>query len=202
MVTSAAEAGEAAVDLGTDAALKALTPGLIHKSDLGTVDLGLRSREAMVLAAQGMTERLAAAGQPPTGFVVQSMITGGVEMIVGLIQDPSFGPVLACGAGGVTAELLREVLVRLTPLSEDDVSGMVHKLRTYPLLCGYRGTRPRDVAALEDVLRRLSALAEDLPQVVELDCNPVKVQEQGIRIVDARIRVAHVEAPRPFGARR
>ena len=110
---------------------------------------------------------------------MQQMVTGGVEMIVGLIQDPSFGPVVACGAGGVLAELLHDVSVRLTPLSEDDLSEMPRELRTYPLLTGYRGTPPCDVTALEDVLRRISALAEDLPQVAEMDCNPVKVLEHG-----------------------
>jgi acyl-CoA synthetase (NDP forming) len=130
------------------------------------------------------------------------MCEGGVEMIVGLVQDPSFGPVLACGAGGVAAELIRDVSVRLTPLSEHDPSDMVRELRTYPLLDGYRGAPPSDQAALEDVLRRLGTLAEDLPQVIEMDCNPVKVRQFDAVIVDARIRIAPVEAPRPLGARR
>jgi acetyl coenzyme A synthetase (ADP forming)-like protein len=201
VVATALEAGEAAVELGGDVALKAVGPGLVHKSDLGAVRLNLRGGDAVVEAARAMADRLGAAGQSPTGFDVQRMVADGVEKIVGLIQDPSFGPVLACGAGGVMAELLHDVSVRLTPLSEQDVSGMPAELRTYPLLRGYRGAAPRDVAALEAVLRRLSALAEDLPQVVELDCNPVKVLERGACIVDARVRVAPVEAPRPLGAR-
>ena len=123
-------------------------------------------------------------------------------MIVGLVQDPSFGPVLACGAGGTTAELIRDVSVRLTPLSERDPSDMVRELRTYPLLTGYRGTPPCNVAVLEEILRRLATLAEDLPQVIEMDCNPVKVGQFDATIVDARIRVSQVEAPRPLSARR
>jgi acyl-CoA synthetase (NDP forming) len=123
-------------------------------------------------------------------------------MIVGLVQDPSFGPVLACGAGGVTAELIQDVSVRLTPLSEQDPAEMIRELRTYPLLRGYRGSATCDQASLEDVLRRLGTLAEDLPQIVEMDCNPVKVSAFDAIIVDARIRVAPVEAPRPLGARR
>jgi acyl-CoA synthetase (NDP forming) len=150
---------------------------------------------------QPLATQLAADGHAPTGFLVQRMIADGVEMIVGLIQDPSFGPVLACGARGVTAELIQDVSVRLTPLPERDPSDMVRELRTYPLLCGYRGAPSCDVAALEDVLRRLATLAEDLPQVVEMDCNPLKVSQVGA-VVDARIRVAPVEAPRPLGARR
>jgi acyl-CoA synthetase (NDP forming) len=123
-------------------------------------------------------------------------------MIVGLVQDPSFGPVLACGAGGVTAELIKDVSVRLTPHSEEDPARMVRELKTYPLLAGYRGVAPCNVAALEDVLRRLATLAEDLPEVAEMDCNPVKVRTNDAVIVDARVRVAVAAAPRPLGARR
>jgi acyl-CoA synthetase (NDP forming) len=130
------------------------------------------------------------------------MVDEGVEMIVGLVQDPSFGPVLACGAGGVTAELIQDVSVRLTPLSEHDPADMVRELRTFPLLCGYRGAPACNQSALEEILRRLGTLAEDLPQVVVMDCNPVKVGPFDARIVDARVRVAPVEAPRPLGARR
>jgi acyl-CoA synthetase (NDP forming) len=129
------------------------------------------------------------------------MVPPGVEMIVGIVYDPQFGPVVACGAGGVLVELLGDVAVRLAPLTADDAQRMVRELKSYPLLTGYRGAAPRDVAALEDVLLRVSALADDLPAVAELDCNPLVVQEQGAVIVDARIRVAAVESPRPLGAR-
>jgi acyl-CoA synthetase (NDP forming) len=202
VVGTVSEAVSAAAELGGPVAVKAIAPGLVHKSDVGAVSLNLSGQQDVYLAAQGMSEQLAAAGHAPSGFVVQSMVTDGVEMIVGLVQDPSFGPVLACGAGGITAELIGDVSVRLTPLSEHDVTQMVRELRTYPLLCGYRGSPPCNVTALEDVLRRLGALAEDLPQVTEMDCNPVKVGRINATIVDARIRVALVEAPRPLGARR
>lgn len=202
VVNTASEAGRAAATLGHTVVLKAIGPGLVHKSDVGAVRLSLHGAEEVELAAREMADRLNAAGQELTGFLVQRMVPDGVEMIVGLAQDPSFGPILACGAGGVTAELLRDVSVRLTPLSEHDPSQMVRELRTFPLLDGYRGAPRCDVAALEDVLRRLGTLAEDLPQVMEMDCNPVKVLEHGAYIVDARIRVAPIEAPRPLGARR
>ena len=95
------------------------------------------------MAAQGMSEQLAADGHAPTGFVVQQMVTDGVEMIVGLVQDPSFGPVLACGAGGVTAELIKDVSVRLTPLSEHDPAQMVRELKTYPAALRLSGLATR-----------------------------------------------------------
>jgi acetyl coenzyme A synthetase (ADP forming)-like protein len=202
VVEAPREAVQAAMDLGGSVAVKAIVPGLTHKSDKGAVALNVHGQDAVYLAAAGMAEQLAADGHPPTGFVVQRMFNDGVEMIVGLVQDPSFGPVLACGAGGVTAELIRDVSVRLTPLAEHDPADMVRELRTYPLLCGYRGAPPCDQSALEDVLRRVATLAEDLPQVIEMDCNPVKVSQCDAVIVDARIRVAPAEAPRPLGARR
>jgi acyl-CoA synthetase (NDP forming) len=202
VVESAREAAKAAAELGGAVAVKAVVPGLVHKSDKGAVALNVHGQDGVYLAAAGMAEQLTADGHPPTGFVVQRMVTDGVEMIVGLVQDPSFGPVLACGAGGTTAELIQDVAVRLTPLSEHDPSEMVRELKTYPLLTGYRGTPPCNVGTLEEILRRLGTLAEDLPQVVEMDCNPVKVSQFDATIVDARIRVAQVEAPRPLGARR
>jgi acyl-CoA synthetase (NDP forming) len=130
------------------------------------------------------------------------MARRGVEMLVGVVHDPQFGPVVACGAGGVQVELLKDVSVRLTPLSNEDASEMIRELKTYPLLTGFRGSVPCDVAALEDGLLRVSAMVEDLPQIAELDCNPFVVHGTGATILDARIRVTAVE-PRPLmGIRR
>jgi len=149
-----------------------------------------------------MAKRLEALGQRPTGFVVQRMAQTGVEMLVGVVHDPQFGPVVACGAGGVQVELLRDVSVRLTPLSNEDASEMIHSLKTYPLLTGFRGAPVCDVDALKDGLLRLSAMVDDLPQIAELDLNPFMVHQQGATILDARIRVVAVE-PRPLlGVRR
>jgi acyl-CoA synthetase (NDP forming) len=149
-----------------------------------------------------MSERLAAEGHAPSEFVVQKMAQRGVEMLVGVVHDPQFGPVVACGAGGVQVELLKDVSVRLSPLSNEDAAEMVRELKTYPLLTGFRGSAPVDIGALEDGLLRVSAMVEDLPQIAELDCNPFVVHETGATILDARIRVTAVE-PRPlFGVRR
>jgi len=119
-----------------------------------------------------------------------------VEMLVGMVHDASFGPVVACGAGGTSVELLRDVSVRVAPLAAADAGEMVRALRTFPLLDGYRGRPKADVAALEDVVLRVSALVEAHPEIAELDCNPVIVGPNGAVIVDARVRVAPV-APRP-----
>jgi len=202
VVASVEDAGAAAEEMGGEIALKVIAPGLVHKTEAGAVRLRLRGAEAVRNAAREMTEKLSALGHSPSGFVVQKMATGGVEMLVGVVHDPQFGPVVACGAGGVQVELLKDVSVRLTPLSNEDASEMIRELKTYPLLLGFRGSLPCDVAALEDGLLRVSAMVEDLPQIAELDCNPFVVHETGASILDARIRVTAAE-PRPLvGVRR
>jgi acetyl coenzyme A synthetase (ADP forming)-like protein len=202
IVANAEEAGKAAEEFGGEAALKAIAPDLVHKTEAGAVRLHLHGADATCAAAREMSEMLSSRGHAVSGFVVQRMARRGVEMLVGVVHDPQFGPVVACGAGGVQVELLRDVSVRITPLSKEDASDMIRELKTYPLLKGFRGSVPADVAALEDGLLRVSAMVEDIPQIAELDCNPFVVHETGATILDARIRVTTV-APRPLvGVRR
>jgi acetyl coenzyme A synthetase (ADP forming)-like protein len=202
IVANADEAAEVAQQFGSEVALKAIAPDLIHKTEAGGVRLHLNGAEAVRAAAREMSEMLSSRGHTASGFVVQRMAQRGVEMLVGVVHDPQFGPVVACGAGGVQVELLKDVSVRITPLSKEDASDMIRELKTYPLLTGFRGSAPADVAALEDGLLRVSAMVEDIPQIAELDCNPFVVQATGATILDARVRVSTV-APRPLvGVRR
>ena len=196
------EAGAAAAALGGLVALKAIAPGAVHKTDAGLVRLRLEGHGPVAAAAETMRAGLAAEGHPPGGFVVQRMAREGVEMILGVVHDPLFGPVVACGAGGVLVELLGDVAVGLAPLTSIDASEMVRRLRTFPLLTGFRGQPARDVAALEDALLRVSALVEDRPEIAEMDCNPILVHEAGATIVDARVRVEPALPPLPLGAKR
>jgi acetyl coenzyme A synthetase (ADP forming)-like protein len=204
MASTPAEAGYAVGALGQGRfALKAIAPGLVHKSDSGGVRLDLGSADEVRDAAEAMAVRIErSTGYPPTGFVVQRMAPPGVEMLVGVVNDRQFGPTIACGAGGTAAELLKDVSVRLAPLSAADARGMLRELRSFPLLDGYRGAPRLAVGSLEQVLLRISALAEDHPQIVELDCNPVIVTRDGAVVVDARVRVEAVDPPRPLSARR
>ena len=195
LTRTAAEAADAAVAVGGAVALKAVGPGLLHKTDVGAVRLALRGRTAVLRAARAMQKDLRGAGLAPTGFLVQPMAEAGVELLVGVTHDRLFGPVVACAAGGTAAELLADASVRLVPLSERDVHEMPRALAMFPLLAGHRGARAADVEALEDVLRRISALAEDHPSIAELDCNPVVVTPAGAAIVDMRVRV-HPPPPR------
>jgi acyl-CoA synthetase (NDP forming) len=199
---TADEAAEKAERMGGEVALKAIAPGLLHKTEAGAVRLGLAGGDEVRRAAEEMAANIESRGNRISGFVVQRMIAGGVEMIVGTVSDPQFGPVVACGAGGVLVELLRDVSVRLTPLTREDASEMIRSLKTYPLLTGFRGSAPGDTAALEEGLLRVSAMVEDIPQIAELDCNPFVVHEKGAVILDARVRVAATGQAQLFGVRR
>jgi len=193
-----AEAGRIAARLGGEVALKAVAPVLVHKSDAGGVQVGLRGEAGVHRAAVQMRSDVAAAGYGECSFLVQKMVSG-VELLVGVVHDPQFGPVLACGAGGVTAELTRDVAVRLTPLTDRDAHEAVRSLRSFPLLDGYRGAPRADVAALELLLLRVSALVEAHPEVAELELNPALVSTDGVSTVDARVRLAETVPgpPRP-----
>ena len=144
----------------------------MHKTDAGGVRLGLEGADAVRAAAAEIEHAVTRAGYRLDGLVVQPMAPPGVELIVGVVHDHSFGPVLACGAGGTTAELISDVAVRITPVTDLEAREMVRSLRTFPLLDGYRGAPRCDLAAIEDVLLRVSAMVEAHPEIVELDCNP------------------------------
>lgn len=185
------EAAAAAARMQGRVALKAVGP--LHKTDVGGVRLGLPATEVAAEAA-AMAERVGAKREPLEGFIVQELVEDGVEMLVGMTADPEFGPIVACGAGGVTVELVRDVAVRVAPLSDLEAAEMVRSLATFPLLDGFRGAPRMDVGALEDIILRISTLAIDRPAIVEIDCNPVIVLERGAVIVDARVKV---RAPEP-----
>ncbi len=196
-VKTAAEAVAVAAKTGGPVALKALARGLVHKSDAGGVELGLRGAQAVRAAARRIEEAVTRAGHTLEGLVVQPMAPAEVELLMGVVTDESFGPVIACGAGGTRAELLGDVAVRITPLTDLDVAEMLRSLRTFPLLSGYRGAPACDLSAVEDVLARLSALVEAHPEVAELDANPVAAGPEGALILDARVRLSPAPPRRP-----
>jgi acyl-CoA synthetase (NDP forming) len=189
LAETAADAGRAAEEIGGLVALKAVATGIVHKAEARAVVLSLEGAVAVEDAAHRMAETLAAAGHPVERFFVQQMVPGGVEMLVGVVHDRLFGPVIACGAGGAEVELLRDVAVRITPLTDRDASEMIRSLATFPLLDGYRSAPRADVAALEETLLRVSAMVEAHPEMVEMDCSPLMVLQQGAVVIDAKIRI-------------
>ncbi len=184
--------------------IKAVAPGLLHKSDVGGVRLGLSGGLEVAQAAREMSSHLASAGRSISGFLLQPMLENGVEMIVGVTHDTTFGPVVACGAGGTMVELLHDVSVRLAPFPKSTADEMIRGLKTYPLLDGFRGAPKRDVGALREVLLRVARMADDHQGIMELDFNPVLVlpEGNGAFVVDARIRVGAPEPAIPLGAKK
>ena len=189
----------AADELGGRVAVKAIGPGLLHKSDLGAVRLDLTPAGAE-RAALEMGSSLRAVGVTPEEFLVQRMAPAAPELIVGVVGDPRFGPLVAVGAGGTTAELIGDVQVRLAPVGPHEAASMLRELRTFPLLDGFRGAPRADVGAVEDIITRVATLAAAHPEIAELDCNPVVAGPEGAVIVDARVRLARVPARAPVGA--
>jgi len=200
LVRSPTAVGDAAHELGGSVVVKAVSPTLLHKTEAGGVQVGLEGRAQATRAAREMSDAVKAAGHRLDGFLVQRQAQAGVELLVGVVSDPVFGPLLACGAGGIAAELLKDVQVRLTPLTTRDAHELLRSLATFPLLEGYRGGPRADLAALEELLLRVSALVEAHPEVVEMDCNPVIATPDGAIVVDARIRLEPAPPRRPWAA--
>jgi acyl-CoA synthetase (NDP forming) len=192
---AADEAVAAGEEMGYPLVAKAIAEGILHKSDIGGVILGIDSRAALESAVRALGERVAAAGAKLDGVLLQREVAGGIEALVGVTTDPTFGPLVVCGLGGVMVELFRDVRFALTPVTDVVAEEMTRKLRSAKLLDGFRGAPPGDRAALVDVILRVSALVEAAPELRELDLNPVKVLEpgKGTVVVDARIRVGRTE---------
>lgn len=193
VVATASEAAAAQREFGVPVAVKVAAP--IHKKDIGGLALGLESADAAADAVRQMEAALRSADMEEHlgAYLVQEMVEGGIEMVVGVSSDPSFGPIVMTGMGGSLVELLRDVSVRITPLTDRDVDEMIDGLKMRPLLSGYRGDPPADETALKDLIHRIGAMVEDLPEVAELDLNPVFVLEdgQGVVAVDVRMKVHH-----------
>jgi acyl-CoA synthetase (NDP forming) len=185
-VTSEDAAVAAAERIGYPVVLKAIGPAILHKTEVGGIRLNLQAADDVRSAWRDLTRRLPDA---MTGALVQEMVTGGVEMLAGAVEDPTFGPVLACATGGTLAELLADMQFRLHPLTDLDAASMIEGLRGARLLRGYRGAAPADENALRDALLRLSALVEICPEIQELDVNPLVVLTRGVRALDVRIRI-------------
>jgi acyl-CoA synthetase (NDP forming) len=193
VATTADEAVDLARRIGFPVAVKLASRQVVHKTEAGGVCLNLADASAVRNAFDEIRERLAQANQigAMEGVVVQPMIASGVEVMAGVTHDPLFGPLVAFGLGGIYVEVLADVCFRVTPLTDRDAAEMVRSIRGYRLLQGYRGHPPADLESIQEMLLRLSRLVEELPEIREVDLNPVFALPpgQGCRIVDARVRV-------------
>lgn len=191
VVSSVDEAVRVAADIGGPVVLKVVSPSAVHKSDVGGVALDLMGADEIMAAY----EKVTSAVPDPEGVLVQEFVSGGHEVLIGMVEDPNFGPLIGFGLGGVFVELIGDVAFRIHPLTDLDAREMIAQVKSARLLEGYRGEQPGDIDAVVETLLRVSALIEHHPEIVEMDLNPVKVSTpgQGVTIVDARIKVRRVE---------
>jgi acyl-CoA synthetase (NDP forming)/GNAT superfamily N-acetyltransferase len=189
--TAVARSADAAVSVaeqtGYPVVVKAADPDLVHKSDVGAVWLNLADATAVRAAYAAIAHAL---GRPAPDVVVQAMAEPGAELVAGVVHDRLFGSLVMVGLGGVHTDLLGDRAFRLLPVTDADAAAMWRSLRGAPLLTGYRGVPPADTTALEDLLLRVGRLAEDLPEVAELDLNPVLAGTRGVLAVDVKLRLA------------
>jgi acyl-CoA synthetase (NDP forming) len=187
------EAQDVAAGLGFPVAVKLESPTITHKTDVGGVVLNVASKSEVEKAYNTIKKNLETLSrqQEMSGVTVQQMMTGGIETIVGVTQDPSFGPLMMFGSGGIYAELIKDVTMKLHPITDLDAAEMIRSIKMTKLFDGYRGSPPSDVKALQNLLLRVSAMVEDIPEIAELDLNPVNVMPKGkgYRVIDARIMV-------------
>ena len=176
-------------EIGFPVVLKIVSPDVLHKTDAGGVKLGLDDEEAVGKAFDEITSAIKK-NEPSAkihGVSVQNMARTGVEVIIGMSNDPQFGPVLMFGLGGIMVEVLKDVSFRIVPLTKRDAREMIREIKGYPILEGYRGQEPANVAVLEDYLLKVSDFVDGRPEIKELDINPIFAYNDGAVAVDARV---------------
>jgi acyl-CoA synthetase (NDP forming) len=175
-----------ATRIGYPVVLKAHSPAILHRSDVGGVKLNLGDAGA-VADAYAQIRTACDTLDPDVHVLVQPMLVPGVEVIIGATQDPQFGTLLMFGLGGVTTELFKDVTFRLPPLDRSAAAAMVSSIEAYPLLDGFRGQPRTDLVAIADILVSVSTLVTRYPLIRELDLNPVLAYQHGAAVVDARM---------------
>ena len=189
LATSKEEAIATSQQMGFPVALKIASADVVHKSDAGGVKLDLKTSDQVGEAHDDILSAIKK--QYPEakiqGVSVQKMARPGVEVIIGMSQDAQFGPVLMFGLGGILVEILKDVSFRIVPLTQRDAREMIKEIKGYPLLEGYRGQEPVDVANLEELILKISSFVEQNPEVEELDLNPIFAYSDGAVAVDARV---------------
>jgi acetyl coenzyme A synthetase (ADP forming)-like protein len=200
---SADEAAAIAATVAFPVAAKLAVASIQHKTEVGGVRLNLADADAVRRAFAELAGRAGVplSAETHAGVLIQAMVPGNRELLVGVTQDRAFGPLVAFGMGGVDVEVFRDVRFGLAPLTDRDADDLIRGIRGYPLLTAHRGAPPADVDALRELLLRVSQLAQDIPEITELDLNPVIVhgRGQGLCVVDARVRVAG-KASLPLGS--
>jgi len=189
LATSSEEARTMAGEVGFPAAMKVVSPDVIHKSDAGGVKLSISDEAAAAAAFDTILTDVSAAvpGANIEGVLIAPMISGGVEVIMGMVRDPQFGPAVMFGLGGIFVEILKDVVFEIAPVERPAADRMIKSIKGYPLLAGARGSRPCHIESLIDIVTGISRLSLELPEIKEIDLNPVLATPERSFVLDARI---------------
>lgn len=189
MAKDEAEAVKHATKIGYPLVLKIVSPDIIHKTDVGGVIIGIKNADGVRIGYKQIVANMKK-HEPKArimGVLIQEMAPAAIEVIVGSVKDPQFGPAVMFGLGGIFVEVLKDVTFRIAPIDRDEATEMISEVKAFPLLKGYRNMPPADVNAISDMLLNTSRLVTDHPEIKELDLNPIIVYEKGAKAVDARI---------------
>ncbi len=189
LAASPGEASKLAAEIGFPAAMKVVSPDVIHKSDSGGVKLGIDSPDAAAEAFAAINESVGRSVKDAriAGVLIVPMASGGVEVIAGMVRDPQFGPAVMFGLGGIFVEILKDVAFEIAPVSREGAKRLVKSIKGYPLLAGARGSEPCDLESLYSIITGLSRLSLEFPEVKEIDLNPVLAGPERSLALDARI---------------
>ncbi|WP_297501632.1 acetate--CoA ligase family protein, partial [Thermococcus sp.] len=188
VATNEEEAVKFSREIGYPVVMKIVSPQIIHKSDAGGVKINIKSDEEAKKAFREIMEN-ARKYKPDAdlwGVIIYRLLPLGKEVIVGMIRDPQFGPAVMFGLGGIFVEILKDVSFRVAPITKEEALEMIREIKAYPILAGARGEKPADIEALADVVVKVGELALELPEVKELDINPIFAYEDSTIAVDAR----------------
>jgi acyl-CoA synthetase (NDP forming) len=181
---------QAAREVGYPVVVKVADPAIVHKTERGLVRAGLNTHEEVVAAAREIADAM---GSEEVETMVQPMVTG-TEVALGVVRDPGLGPLVRVAAGGIATELWNDQRLLIAPVTRADVDSALRSLRIWPLLAGFRGQPAADTGALIELVAAVGLLAHEVPELAEMDLNPVLVSTHGCALVDVKVRVAQADA--------
>jgi len=189
LIKSEDEITELAKEINFPIVIKIVSPDIIHKTDAGGVKIGINTEKEARLAYQEIISKAKKYNKNAkiSGVIVYSMVPQGTEIIIGMMKDPHFGPVIMFGLGGIFVEVLKDISFRILPIEERDAGEMIAEIKGYEILKGARGESPKDIKAIEEVLMKISKFTMENPEINEIDLNPIFVFGKGLQVVDARI---------------
>jgi len=189
LIKSEEEISGLAKEMNFPIAMKIVSSDIIHKTDAGGVKVDIKTEKEARIAYQEIIFEAKKYNKRAkiSGVIVYPMVPQGTEIIIGIMQDPHFGPVIMFGLGGIFVEVLKDISFRVLPIEERDAEEMISEIKGYKILKGIRGEAPKDIQAIKDLLLKISQLTLENPEISEIDLNPVFLFGKGLQVVDARM---------------